>query len=84
MRVEYDPSQIYIHVEDNGFGISEQDIAKLGNKFYRSSDERVQNVSGNGLGLAFVQEVARLHGGRLSIRSQLNVGSSFTLEIPNG
>jgi two-component system phosphate regulon sensor histidine kinase PhoR len=84
VRVEYDPSQVYIHVEDNGFGISEQDVAKLGNKFYRSSDERVQNVSGNGLGLAFVQEVARLHGGRLSIRSELNVGSSFTLEIPNG
>ncbi|MFN9437762.1 MAG: ATP-binding protein [Planctomycetota bacterium] len=84
VRVEYDPSQIYIHVEDTGFGISKEDLAKLGNKFYRSSDERVQNLSGNGLGLAFAQEVARLHGGRLVVRSEINVGSCFTLELPTG
>jgi signal transduction histidine kinase len=82
VRVEYDPSQIYIHVEDNGFGISKEDLAKLGSKFYRSGDERVQNVSGNGLGLAFAQEVARLHSGRLNVRSEINVGSCFTIEIP--
>jgi two-component system phosphate regulon sensor histidine kinase PhoR len=69
-------------VEDTGFGISKEDIVKLGSKFYRSSDERVQNLAGNGLGLAFVQEVARLHGGRLNIRSEINAGSCFTLEIP--
>jgi PAS domain S-box-containing protein len=84
VRVEYDPSQIYIHIEDTGFGISKEDLAKLGNKFYRSSDERVRNLSGNGLGLAFAQEVARLHGGRLAIRSEINVGSCFTLELPTG
>lgn len=84
VRVEYDPSQIYIHVEDNGFGISKEDLTRLGSKFYRSSDERVQNLSGNGLGLAFAQEVARLHGGRLTIRSEINVGSCFTLELPTG
>lgn len=84
IRVENDPSQIYIHVEDTGYGISKEDIAKLGSKFYRSSDERVQNLSGNGLGLAFAQEVARLHSGRLTIRSEINQGSCFTLEIPLG
>lgn len=84
VRVEYDPAQVYIHVEDNGFGISKEDLVKLGSKFYRSSDERVQNVSGNGLGLAFSQEVARLHGGRLNIRSEIDVGSCFTIEIPLG
>lgn len=84
VRVEYDPSQIYIHVEDNGFGIGKEDLEKLGSKFYRSNDQRVRNLSGNGLGLAFSQEVARLHGGRLTIRSEINVGSCFTLELPNG
>jgi PAS domain S-box-containing protein len=82
IRIEYDPLQVYIHVEDTGYGISAEDQAKLGSKFYRSSDERVRNLSGNGLGLAFTQEVARLHGGRLQIRSELNVGSCFTIEIP--
>ncbi|MBU6175151.1 MAG: ATP-binding protein, partial [Planctomycetes bacterium] len=84
VRIENDPSQIYIHVEDTGYGISKEDIAKLGSKFYRSSDERVQNLSGNGLGLAFAQEVARLHSGRLTIRSEINQGSCFTLAIPIG
>jgi two-component system phosphate regulon sensor histidine kinase PhoR len=82
IRVENDPHHVYVHVEDTGFGISKEDIVKLGSKFYRSSDERVQNLAGNGLGLAFVQEVARLHGGRLNIRSEINAGSCFTLEIP--
>jgi len=82
IRIESDPNQFYIHVEDTGYGISKDDIAKLGSKFYRSSDERIQNLAGNGLGLAFVQEVVRLHGGRLQIRSEINVGSCFTLEIP--
>jgi PAS domain S-box-containing protein len=82
IRVENDPHHVFVHVEDTGYGISKEDIVKLGSKFYRSSDERVQNLAGNGLGLAFVQEVARLHGGRLNIRSEINAGSCFTLEIP--
>ena len=69
-------------VEDTGIGISAEDLPKLCSKFFRSSDERVQTLVGSGLGLAFAQEVARLHGGNVSIRSQLNQGSCFTLELP--
>jgi signal transduction histidine kinase len=82
LKVEYDASKIYIHVEDTGFGIAPEELSQLGSKFFRSHDDRVQSIQGNGLGLAFTQEVARLHGGNLGIRSQLNAGSCFTLELP--
>ena len=82
LKVEYDASKIYMHVEDTGFGIAPEELSQLGSKFFRSHDDRVQSIQGNGLGLAFTQEVARLHGGNLGIRSQLNAGSCFTLELP--
>ncbi len=82
VRVDADATRVLFMVEDSGIGISAEDQPKLCSKFFRSSDERVQAVVGTGLGLAFAQEVARLHGGSVSIRSQLNQGSCFTLELP--
>jgi PAS domain S-box-containing protein len=82
VRVDSDATRVLFIVEDSGIGISPEDINRLGNKFFRSSDQRVQATVGTGLGLALTQEVARLHGGGLSIRSQLNQGSCFTLELP--
>ena len=82
MSVEADNSRVLFAVEDSGIGISAEEIPKLGEKFFRSGDERVQTIVGSGLGLAFSQEVARLHGGSISIRSQLHQGSCFTLELP--
>ncbi len=81
-RVDSNTSHILFMVEDSGIGISPEDLSKLGSKFFRSTDSRVQSIVGSGLGLAFSQEVARLHGGNLSIRSQLNQGSCFTFELP--
>jgi signal transduction histidine kinase len=82
VSVEADNSRVLFAVEDSGIGISADEIPKLGEKFFRSGDERVQTIVGSGLGLAFSQEVARLHGGSISIRSQLHQGSCFTLELP--
>lgn len=82
VSVDSDASRVFFKVEDSGIGISPEDLPKLGGKFYRSKDTRVQNIVGSGLGLAFSQEIARLHGGAISIRSELNQGSCFTLEIP--
>jgi two-component system phosphate regulon sensor histidine kinase PhoR len=82
VKVDADTSRILFTVEDSGIGISAEDLPKLCSKFFRSSDDRVQSLVGSGLGLAFSQEVARLHGGNISIRSKLNQGSCFTLELP--
>jgi PAS domain S-box-containing protein len=82
LLVEVDESQIYFHVEDTGIGISPSELPRISEKFFRSSDARVQNIVGSGLGLAFSQEVARLHHGRITVKSELNKGSRFTLSLP--
>ncbi|TWU20979.1 Alkaline phosphatase synthesis sensor protein PhoR [Novipirellula galeiformis] len=82
LRVETDAESIQLQVEDTGIGVSAEELPRLFEKFFRSHDARVQEISGSGLGLAFSQEVARLHGGEISISSELNVGSRFTLTLP--
>lgn len=73
---------LHIAVEDTGIGIEESELSKIFDRFYRCNDERVAALEGNGLGLAFSQEVARLHNGELKVDSQINVGSRFTLSLP--
>lgn len=80
--VEADEAAISFHVEDTGIGIAASELPRITEKFFRSSDERVRNIVGSGLGLAFSQEVARLHGGLISVKSELNKGSRFTLYLP--
>lgn len=80
--VEADESQLNFHVEDTGIGISAEELPRITEKFFRSSDDRVQSIVGSGLGLAFSQEVARLHGGKITVKSELNKGSRFTLTLP--
>ncbi len=81
-RVEPDHDQVRFLVEDTGYGISTEELPRLFQKFFRSSDSRVREITGSGLGLAFSQEVARLHGGKLTVTSELNKGSLFTLSLP--
>lgn len=81
-RVEIDASKLQLHVEDSGIGIAKEELPKIGTKFFRSDDPRVQDITGSGLGLAFTQEVVRLHGGQLNVTSELNKGSKFTISLP--
>lgn len=82
MKVENATDEIRIHVEDSGIGISADELPKVFNKFFRSTDKRLEDITGSGLGLSFAQEVARLHGGKIDIHSELNKGSKFTLTLP--
>ena len=81
-RVTVVDQNIEISVEDTGVGIAESEIGKVFDKFFRSSDPRVQMETGTGLGLALSQEVVRLHGGRVSVESEIDKGSTFSLILP--
>ena len=83
-RVNITEQQIEISVEDSGVGIAEQDLPKVFDKFFRSQDPRVQEQTGTGLGLALAQEVVRLHGGRITVESEFNKGSTFNVLLPTG
>ncbi len=72
--------QLFIAVRDHGPGIRPRDLRKVFRPFYRG--ENSSHARGFGLGLAYCREVARHHGGRISVSSELGDGSRFTLEIP--
>ena len=82
LEVEWQDDQIQFHIEDSGIGISTEEVSQVFDRFFRSSDSRVQEVEGTGLGLAYVREVARLHGGQLTVHSEIDCGSRFTLSLP--
>ncbi len=82
MRVSLPKDAIQIDVEDTGIGIAAEEIPKVLEKFYRSSDPRVYGETGSGLGLSLAQEIVRLHGGTLSVASELDKGSRFTIVLP--
>ncbi len=82
MRVEATDAMLQIDVEDTGIGISVEELPKVLDKFFRSSDPRVSEQVGSGLGLSLTHEIIRLHGGKLSVHSELNKGSKFTATLP--
>lgn len=73
-----------LSVSDSGFGISDEEQRKLFGKFFRSEDSRVRQINGTGLGLYVSAKLAKLMGGSITMTSQLNKGSTFTLHLPLG
>ena len=83
INVEDKADEQIIKVIDQGYGIPEKSLDKIFNKFYRVSDnEKVQQVSGSGLGLSLVKEIIERHGGSIWAESTLNKGSTFTFTLP--
>lgn len=76
---------IMTEVSDNGPGISDKDLPRLFERFYRVEQSRNRNEGGSGLGLAIVKHIIDSHNQTINVRSTLGVGStfSFTLEKSN-
>lgn len=71
-----------IIVEDNGDGIPAQHLERLFERFYRADRARSRAMGGTGLGLAIVKHLALLHGGEVTVQSELGKGSTFTIHLP--
>jgi two-component system phosphate regulon sensor histidine kinase PhoR len=71
-------------VEDTGIGIPSNNLEKVFERFYRVSRDRSRAVGGTGLGLSIVKHLMRLHGGSVTLESELGHGSRFTLRFPPG
>ena len=74
--------RLVIEVSDTGIGIAPDEVGRVFERFYRSKDKRVAEVTGTGLGLALAREVARLHGGDITVESELDKGSVFRMWLP--
>jgi len=74
---------IYISVTDTGIGISEKSLGSLFKDFSQVDNVNPANYGGSGLGLAISDRMCRLLGGEISVESELNKGSTFTIKIPD-
>ncbi len=75
-------SSLAIRVRDTGPGIEEEDLLHIFEKFYRSGDEKIQEQTGSGLGLALAQQIAFIHGGEITVTSEPGKGAEFCLSLP--
>jgi two-component system phosphate regulon sensor histidine kinase PhoR len=71
-----------ILVTDDGDGIPAQHLERLFERFYRVDRARSREMGGTGLGLAIVKHLALLHGGEVTVESELGKGSTFTVHLP--
>jgi len=85
-RVTVSASQENTHlvfeVSDTGIGISDDEAEKIFEKFYRARNARSVDIEGSGMGLALAREIARLHGGDITVQSEPDRGSTFSLSLP--
>jgi len=79
---EGSPQVIHISVQDNGFGISDENQAKIFQKFYRSDDQKVRDAPGTGLGLNITKQLVELQGGHIWFESKYREGTIFHFIIP--
>ena len=86
IRVElrWHDDHVDLRVADSGVGIPEQDLDRVFERFHRVTHARARTHEGTGIGLALVQELARLHGGTVSVSSEAGRGTTFTVSIRTG
>ncbi len=71
-----------VTVADTGEGILPEHLERIFERFYRADRSRTRDVGGTGLGLAIVKHLAKLHGGEVSVSSQLTRGTTFRIHLP--
>ena len=75
---------VHIEVRDDGLGISDEEKARVFDKFYRIGNEDTRSTKGTGLGLYIVHEVIRAHKGSVSVRDNVPRGTVFAICLPFG
>jgi two-component system, OmpR family, sensor histidine kinase SenX3 len=73
-----------IAVSDEGIGIEQKYLDRIFERFYRVDKARSRATGGTGLGLSIVKHIATNHGGQVEVRSEVGLGSTFTLRLPGG
>lgn len=74
--------EVQLVIVDTGIGMSELEIPRIFERFYRIDRARSRNSGGTGLGLAIVKHIIELHDGRIDVESKLGKGTTFTITIP--
>ncbi len=80
IRGEIDGDRIWVEIKDSGVGMDEETITHIFEKYYQN--DNLNAVRGNGIGLSIVYRIVTLCGGQISVRSEVNEGSIFTVFLP--
>jgi len=77
-------SNVELSVLDTGVGIPEEELPNLFQRFHRVQNATGRTFEGTGIGLSLVSEFVKMHGGTISVKSNINAGSEFIVSIPTG
>jgi PAS domain S-box-containing protein len=84
VRLSKEVGQVRLEVKDTGSGIPAEELPRLFERFHRVAGTKGRTHEGTGIGLALVQELVKIHGGAVSVESEVGQGSTFTVVIPVG
>ncbi len=79
ISVKKNDEEIIVKIKDNGIGIEEEKLEHIFNKFYKI--DKSTSSPGNGLGLALAKKIVDLHEGKIEVKSKVNEGTEFTIEL---
>ena len=82
VTVDSDQQAVAIGVRDYGLGMRPEDVERVFDRFWRGDPSRTRTIGGTGLGLSIAMGDARLHGGELTVWSELGRGTNFVLTLP--
>lgn len=82
VSVERTDESVVLSVEDNGVGIPKADLDRVFERFYRVDKARSRELGGTGLGLSIVKHLAQTFGGSVSVTSEVDVGTRFSVVLP--
>ncbi|MBC2232742.1 HAMP domain-containing protein [Listeria seeligeri] len=82
IRLYQDASHVFVEVEDSGIGISEADIDKVFQRFYKANHSRTREQGSSGLGLSICKKIIHLHHGEIFVESKQGKGTKFTIKLP--
>jgi signal transduction histidine kinase/CHASE2 domain-containing sensor protein len=82
LQIEETEDTVRVNIIDQGYGIRNEDLSNIFEKFFRSSSEETEDIKGSGLGLSFVKEAVEAQGGQIAVTSTYGKGSTFSLIFP--
>jgi signal transduction histidine kinase len=82
LKVLAQDGEVIFEVEDHGIGIPRRELKRIFDRFYRVDSRLSRSTEGSGLGLSIAQRIVQAHGGRVSVDSVVNQGSTFRLHLP--